>query len=476
MTKKDDDMDSRNKRLGMNKHNGFSSKEYLGFLVVFIFVLCGALYFSMPDDFYSEKTRKANSNNVTEPVDNNSQAVQVAKNREGKPSLFARLFKSESKNENISTQNQDEHLTSFADIVLEELQFIELKGSVVNSNTGDAISGVNVTPLVKGKFDSNITNKDGEFFLEFHVNDVSSIPLQLSKEGFRDTRFTVELADGEVQKNLLISMEKSSAYGALYGTVNTPSNEYIIGLLVELYSSSVQVNYQARTDIEGNYSFTNVEEAADYQIWVRPITDYQDYTKRLRISSEAYNFNITLQPIDQGYEFSGQVVGMDNNPVKNVTLTLRSVNAKNQLIHVTTDALGNFFVSNVPGGALIVESSSAPYYTLSGLTLSGENKSSYQTLVVDSGRQKLLGKVVDTNGASIKSPKISITSTLDINGMRTQSSRSTSSDAKGNFLFTDLGAQHYTITVNAPGFKGIRFSHQLGSQSPLIVRLKPNSS
>lgn len=363
----------------------------------------------------------------------------------------------------------------YADLVLTELQNLQLQGLVIDARSGRPIANVHLTPMVKGVPKSAKTDAEGNFTLDFALGERAQIALRVQKQGYRKARFTVDANDWESHQSLVVEIDEASAHGELFGQVKGKGYEYMDGHLVHLYSSSKKVNYKSKTNNVGEFNFKNIEAADDYRLWLRPVTAYQDFSLRgIHVASDIVNQDIQLEALEQGYRLSGQVLDLDNKPVSNTTLALRSMSARNQIVPISTDKFGAFSVENVPGGELIIESRSAPYYTLTGIDLNGDKRSEFHKLVVDRGSHKLLGKVVDAAGDPVAAPKIYITSSQQLNGMRTQASRNTSADVEGKFLFTDLGAQQYTITVNAPGYLGVRVRHNMNSPSQLTVRLDKN--
>jgi hypothetical protein len=160
-----------------------------------------------------------------------------------------------------------------------------------------------------------------------------------------------------------------------------------------------------------------------------------------------------------------------------MTLTLRSMAAAAQKLPITSNAHGEFEVEDVPEGELVFESRTTPFYTLTGVHLSGNDKDREVDLVVPRGPHKLVGEVVDGNGRPISTRKIFISSAQVIEGISTRLSSSTSADAKGRFVFTDLGAGEHIVTVNAPGYEGVRLHHEIGPRSGnLVVRLEQQST
>lgn len=361
---------------------------------------------------------------------------------------------------------------NYADIVLIDMQSMQLEGVVIDAASGQALANVVITPMVKGIPKSARTDAEGKFSLDFAVNEQATIPLRLYKEGFKKSRFSVDSNAWDTHQNLVLEMQTTGMFGELRGQVKGAGYSDMSGHLVKIYSPSLKQSYSSKTNQVGEYHIDKIEAASDYRIYVRPISDYKDFSKDgVKITSNSSTQDIQLEKLEQGYRLSGQVIDLENRPLANTTLALRSMSARNQVIPLTTDRHGAFSVENIPAGELVIETRNAPFYTLTGIDLSGANVSHYRDLVVDRGRNKLVGKIVDNAGEPVAAPKIYITTTRIQDGVRMQASRSTSADKDGNFLFTDLGAEQYTISVNAPGYRGTRLKHNMGNRAALVLKL-----
>ena len=365
---------------------------------------------------------------------------------------------------------------SNADLMLTELQTIDLKGKVLDSS-GNAVEGVNITPVIKSAVSGITTNADGEFEFSVNIGSRSTIPLRLQKKDYQKTMIMVKVEDSENHQDLIITVPEARAIGRLFGKLQGRLNEDMSDYLVQLYSPSLNTNYRLKTDGSGSYNFENIELGNDYYLWVRPEINYKDFkSKELKIDVDPISQNIQLQSIDNLYQLSGQVLDMNKRPMTNATLAIRSVNTSNNIISLHTDEDGNYSVKNVPEGEIIIKSISQPLYSFRGIRMHGSNFNQHHDLIVDRGRVKLIGEVVDESGSPVPAPQVSLTSETFVNGVHSFSSRNTSANAEGKFIFTDLGARQYTLLVTVPGYKSVRKFHNINQQSPVIIRLKKEST
>jgi len=230
-------------------------------------------------------------------------------------------------------------------------------------------------------------------------------------------------------------------------------------------------------DDAGEYLFANVEIANDYQLWVRPTGDYRDFAeKNFSVGPGSMRRDIELEPLSRNIRLSGRILDQDGKPVPNYTLTLSSMAAKGQQLPVSSDGHGRFEVENVPEGELVFESRTMPYYSVSGLLLMGDESERKIDVVINRGGHKLIGKVVNSDGRPVAAPKIFITASRVNGDMQSRLSSTTSADADGRFLFTNLDGGQHTITVHAPGYEGVRIHPVIRNQDELVIKLQKDKT
>jgi hypothetical protein len=236
--------------------------------------------------------------------------------------------------------------------------------------------------------------------------------------------------------------------------------------------SSSQGHHQAITDESGRFTIQDVVVGSGYELRVHPGEGYREYRRaHLRVSDTGLRVTAVVEAEGSG-NLVGQMVDSHGRAVAGVSLTLRSQHTNRNITRVTGNAVGNFTVPNVPAGTLVFESRSVPKFTISGIEMSpgGER---FVPLTLDLGRHELHGRVIDELDKPVAVSQVFLTSTHLVDGVKSQSNRSTAADATGYFRFTQLGPGPHMVIVNAPGFKSTRLAHDITSQGyDVVVRLK----
>jgi protocatechuate 3,4-dioxygenase beta subunit len=362
----------------------------------------------------------------------------------------------------------------YADLTLKPQGFATIQG-IVTDPMGTELERVRIMPIVGGLPSPAFSDANGEF--EFGVSleqRKRSFPLNFQLDGYREQRFQVTESDWSNDGRILVTvtMEPVYEFSTVSGSVKGTDGTQIAGDIVRLYSPSLQRNYMATVDDAGEYLFANVEIADDYQLWVRPTGPYRDFAeKNFRVGPGSERRDIELDPLSRNIRLTGRILDQDGRPVPNYSLTLRSMAAQGQKLSVSSDEYGRFEIENAPEGELVFESRTMPYITVSGLRISGDERERKVDLFINRGGHKLLGKVVNSDGKPVAAPKIFITSSRVNDGMQSRLSSTTSADADGRFLFTDLDGGQHTITVHAPGYEGVRIQPQIRDQDELVIKL-----
>jgi len=370
----------------------------------------------------------------------------------------------------------------YADLSLTTQRNAQLRG-VVTDPMGNELDGVRIMPLVKGIPAGSVSGVNGEFaFTVTFETGTRSFPVRFQRQGYREQRYQVTEADwaNNGSMTLEVSMEPVYEWGRISGSVTDADGMQVAGESVQLYSRQIKRSYQASTDEAGEFLFPTVEVADDYQLAVKPVGPYKDYELvNLDVTVQEQRLQVALEPLDLGPRLTGRMVNVNGEAVPGVTLVARSTLATNQALQVSGDREGRYAIDNTPTGELVFAHRSMPFYTISGVRVSGDENDTQRnvSLVLDWGRYALRGRVVDDRNRPIAAPRIHLTWSHIDNGVRSRSSRTTTADANGQFLFTDLGPGEHKLIVNAPGFEAVRLRPTVGAQgNELVVRLEERTT
>lgn len=229
------------------------------------------------------------------------------------------------------------------------------------------------------------------------------------------------------------------------------------------------VSQNTTTDANGNYQF--VVPPGSYNVEVGAVAGFDPTTETLR--ELAVDPGQSIDTIDFGFrqppgaigdrvfnDLDGDGIQDPNEPgLSGVTITLTDANGQTRTI--TTDANGNYQFTDVPPGSYTV--TVTPPAGFNGTTPSSQSVTltAGQTLEnVDFGLQQALGTVgdfvfndVDNDGIQdagepgLSNVSITLTGT-DINGNPV--TLTTTTNANGNYQFTNVPAGNYTVTATPP--------------------------
>lgn len=362
-----------------------------------------------------------------------------------------------------------------AEIVLQRLRVIQVFGQVTDES-GEPLPEVKIRTL--GTQHKVQTDQNGDYdILTAPMKAGSSPVLDFSLQDYKETRRRVEAAldpeTTEVRLDVLMEYESEEPEVALSGQVLGPLGEAVVDIRVRLGSVKSQKSYSATTDRSGMFDFSEVEVGDGYSLVVRPSDEYEGY--------ESDRFS--LGPVDDfreivleaaGYSnLSGTVTDLSGRALGGFTLSLRGVgNNAQPPVLVETDGSGYFELEKLRAGEIRLESRSRPQLRASNIVLK-PGQDAQIDVPLDWGNDWIFGQVVNSEGQPLSGASVVVTWEDAFQGLVSKSRRDVRSDLEGYFTVSNLGADDYTLTVQAPGHQTTRIQHQLGEGANELQVLLP---
>ena len=248
----------------------------------------------------------------------------------------------------------------------------------------------------------------------------------------------------EKSQNITTTIENIT----LSGWVGTEFGEYLAGETVVLYSPSQKARYSIVTDISGEFKITDIKPGWDYVLKVSPQGMFKRYTKsQIKLRSDQEVHNIILESIPLGL-LTGRIVDPYDRPVSDIELSVTTVENDFLTTKVTTDANGNFSVTDFPIGKFRVVIKGQQTSRATGLKFD-PGTGVPVILTVDLGPYNLGGGIYDESGQTFDGANVFLNWRLHKNGVRIQSTRMVSANASGEFRFTGLGPGNHELVVTA---------------------------
>jgi hypothetical protein len=278
---------------------------------------------------------------------------------------------------------------------------------------------------------------------------------------------------GVPEQRLDVQLEAVLDRIVVSGTLRTERGDPIAGEKVHLVSSLLNTGYAAVSDLQGDFSIPGVEIGSDYQLWIQPRANYQDYRQRsLVLDRDGLFFEIVLESLT-GRRLTGRIINSEGNPLPGFHLWLWSERALGRLLPVSSDGSGNFLVEEAPEGPVKFGTRSRPHLLVSGISLPVEDEQPI-LLVVDWGDHVMSGNVRDGGGSPVAGAQVQLSWWHQRGGTRSTSNRKTLTDKRGFFRLTQIGPGSHQLTVTAPGYGSVQQRHEVGMNSPPVkVRLEP---
>ncbi len=361
----------------------------------------------------------------------------------------------------------------FADLVLAGQRVLQVTGKVANT-LGEPLAGVQVTPRIIGARGA-YTGEAGDYQLRLEMKEnAGSLSVSFQRDGYQQQRRQLNQPrwQGANVTTVDVVLAPVEALAAVAGQVRGTTDEPVAAATVQLYSPQRKRRYRAVTDDAGRFVLPEVEVSGDYQLVVQPQGGYREHQENnLDINAEGLQLAIRLEYEGAGTRLTGQMLDVEGNPIPHYNLTLRSKD-RPWSTEVISDAQGYYSVEGAPEGELLFETRSLPHFTISGVRLSADTEQ-HLPLILDLGPHELRGLVVDSQGYPVAVPAIAVSWSQLNNGVHSRASRQTAADATGQFRVTGLGAGSHMISLDAPGFQGVRLIHDaIKHGDQVVVRLE----
>ena len=337
-------------------------------------------------------------------------------------------------------------------LVLVVLLDVRVFGTV-NSSDGEPIEDVHIIAGPTTRSASSGSRGAYELDIKWQGNNVVHTII-FQHEDFRPQRMRINPADlddltGDFR--LDVTMEPLKRLTTVTGSLTDTKGNPVGGKILTILTPQMRTMYRAQSYESGGFLFEEVEPGNDYRLSIRPGSGYKNKDiSPLVVPAGGLRLDVVLELTEQGV-LSGWMIDLNGQPVPGFSLTLHSTNATGQSVSVVSDQQGFFYVEGFPVGGALLRSNSYPLLTVQGIRVPAEPEEPV-TVILDTGRHVLQGRVIDGFGESVAASRISLDWVLGDNGLRSSSTRQTATDQNGNFFFTGLGPGMHTLQVSAAGF------------------------
>ncbi len=269
-----------------------------------------------------------------------------------------------------------------------------------------------------------------------------------------------------------VRLEPREASAVLAGRLTGPAGESIADARIWLSSSSPSVHRQTMTDGGGHFMMNELEPGGHFLLGVAPPEGYASWVSEpMAIFAGNNRRDIELERDDRAGLF-GAVIDPGGQPLANFALWARPTTPAGQsAIPFVTDSAGQFWLPDIAAGVVQLETRSLPRLEARGIRV--ESRSDNQVVVpMDWGEQWLFGRVLDEQGVPLAGVTVSLQWGEQYPDSYSTSVRQVRSDLDGQFVFSNLGADHYALIARADGHVTRRVQHVpvgLGAEEVQVV-------
>jgi len=347
---------------------------------------------------------------------------------------------------------------------------------VVESSRGGPLKGVRVEVVGQPRL-ASISDESGGYGLRLPVSaKVPEPSMRFLHDGYREQRVTISAAEAADGDDFVrdVRLDPAGLRASVTGVVTAATGPPLPRANVQLYSARVGRRYQAVTDSNGRFTITDVEESDDYRLWVHAEGGYRDHVREpVEVPGQSASLDVALESLSTS-SLRGSMVDPEGRALAGFTLWLRSAYGGATSLPVTGDTQGRFAVGDLSEGPVALETRAAPQLAITGISLTAGSPREV-LLVLDTAAYILEGYVLTDRDEPFGGARVSLQWLRVDGGLSSRSFRETFTDARGYFVFTQLGAGAHTLSVTAPGFRNVRLEPQVGPGLPPVEIKLPAS-
>ncbi|MEJ2273687.1 MAG: carboxypeptidase-like regulatory domain-containing protein [Woeseiaceae bacterium] len=365
--------------------------------------------------------------------------------------------------------------TQSADLLLRGNQTVLISGRVTDA-AGLPLAEVEVKPSSKDGV-TVWTDVGGNYRTQFpSMAPGTSLSVLFRLDGYLEERAYVNQNDVGPTGKARLDVQLMSLEGTVKvsGVLRGSDSALLAGELVQLNSPSLNNRYRETSAADGTFLFAAVEPGGDYRLTIHPRSRYESYYQQpIDVQSPSVSLTVTLKPLKTG-RLTGRMVDADGSAIPEFSMALKSNRSQSAYVDVTSDRDGYFRVEHTPAGNLMFSTRSRPQLNVSGITLEPGGAAD-ATLVLDWGDNELQGRVRDNSRRPVSGASVQLSGRHVGGGIQSSSLRRTTTDADGNFRFSELGPGMHAISVRMNGFesadRAIDVGRHSGSVDLVLTRL-----
>ncbi len=350
---------------------------------------------------------------------------------------------------------------------------LRVTGTVTNSS-GEPLDRVWVG-LDARRDRSALTDADGNYVLRLDSDQAATD----SKIRFYLRGYEVELhplATARDQgRQLNVTLRPVEDAVSVTGIVESEQGQPIAGATVALKSQALGTQYQAVTNRDGAFSFSDAKAGQGYSLRIFPKGRYLDYSRhKINVPDDGLSLEISLKSLETG-RLVGRMIDEQGNPVVGFRLWVVASGATQGAMPISSDDQGYFELAEAPAGSLTFDTRSSPRLAVRGVTLQPGGEQDV-VLVLDWGEEELTGEVGGERGEPIAGAEVSLSWSHASGDVLGTSQRTTRTNPDGSFRFQQLGPGQHHLKVRAPGYRSIEEHYDIGEHAAEVeVRLEQDA-